>query len=457
MALVNCPNCQMQISEYVHKCPYCGEMIKFEHDTPENHEAKNSSSRVNVISDTSTIVSTFYLKAAGVTHEGRQEVVKRLQVGEPLLFIPDPNNPYDDHAVKIQTVSGADIGFIPKEKNHNIFEALIKHTCTFNVSVSAVTGGGDYAYGVNIKVEELQSKNVIGCRCCGKKIDDSALECAYCGTVVLFKEKNIGLNTPLTFICPICGDVVTGSYCHTCETSISNYYGAKGDEELNWGLSIALGGWEHLSLAVQYFRKAAQLGDSSCINELGYLYREGIGVKKDDREALGLYYLAAKKGCSEAQYNLAVCFEDGVATEQNLKDAEYWYSKAASRGNDGAMYALGCLYYYPHEEFPIDYHKAFNYFKQSAEKGNVEAQLSLGIMCEEGHCPEGSADTAAQWYSKASKAGDARGDYALACCYYNGMGGVKANYGRAVELFRKSARLGYERAVQALKQLGESL
>lgn len=95
----------------------------------------------------------FYMKAAGVTFEGRQRVVAGLKVGQELRFVPDPSNPYDNHAVKIMTLSGVQVGFIPKEQNYTIFNNLMHGNGTYRVYVSAITGGGfNSSYGCNMRV-----------------------------------------------------------------------------------------------------------------------------------------------------------------------------------------------------------------------------------------------------------------------------------------------------------------
>lgn len=152
MALVNCPNCQMQISEYVRKCPYCGRTVV---QSPNNTTAqtKVSSPQVNSYQ----VLSSFYLKAAGVTHDGRQEVIKGLKTGEEVILQPDPTNPYDNHAVKILTTEGKSLGFIPKEHNSTIFSDLINRKYVYHVTVAAVTGGGSYVYGLNLKIEKCKN------------------------------------------------------------------------------------------------------------------------------------------------------------------------------------------------------------------------------------------------------------------------------------------------------------
>ena len=45
---------------------------------------------------------------------------------------------------------------------------------------------------------------------------------------------------------------------------------------------------------------------------LGWCYQNGVGVAKDDKEAVRLYSLAAQQGDSDAQRNLGWCYQNGV-------------------------------------------------------------------------------------------------------------------------------------------------
>jgi len=51
-------------------------------------------------------------KVVGVTFEGRQEVVAKLQVGEKILCRREPTNPFDDNAIRVERLDGEQIGFI---------------------------------------------------------------------------------------------------------------------------------------------------------------------------------------------------------------------------------------------------------------------------------------------------------------------------------------------------------
>lgn len=94
----------------------------------------------------------FYMKVAGVTFNGRQRIVARLQSGQELMFVPDPTNPYDDHAVKVCTLCGEQIGFVAKEHNHQIFCNLINKNASYKVYANPTGGGMGSNYGCNIRV-----------------------------------------------------------------------------------------------------------------------------------------------------------------------------------------------------------------------------------------------------------------------------------------------------------------
>ena len=98
-----------------------------------------------------------YMKVAGVTFGGRQRTVARLKSGQELVFIPEPSNPYDNHAVNVCTTGGEQIGYVAKEHNYQIFCNLMNKTGSYKVYVSNVTGGGMGSnYGCNIRVVYCQ-------------------------------------------------------------------------------------------------------------------------------------------------------------------------------------------------------------------------------------------------------------------------------------------------------------
>ena len=93
-------------------------------------------------------------------------------------------------------------------------------------------------------------------------------------------------------------------------------------------------------LAVWWYRKAAQLGNTLAIHNLGNVYLAGTGVPQSDEQAVKWWLKAAEKGDAIPQFRLGNMYEEGRGVERNLEQAANWYSQSASRGNKSAAAAL---------------------------------------------------------------------------------------------------------------------
>ena len=100
----------------------------------------------------------------------------------------------------------------------------------------------------------------------------------------------------------------------------------------------------NLLLAVKEFRAAAQEGHADSQFNLGLMYEKGIGVGKDENEALTWYLKAALQGNAYAQFNLAVLYENGRGSDVDFAEAHQWYRRAAAQGDGLAVGNLGMLY-----------------------------------------------------------------------------------------------------------------
>jgi len=56
-------------------------------------------------------ITTF---VAGTRYEGRPAVVSSLQAGQTLQLVPEPTNPYDRNAVRVECLDGRRVGYIPR-------------------------------------------------------------------------------------------------------------------------------------------------------------------------------------------------------------------------------------------------------------------------------------------------------------------------------------------------------
>ena len=74
------------------------------------------------------------------------------------------------------------------------------------------------------------------------------------------------------------------------------------------------------------------------------MYEKGIGVGKDEKEAVIWYGKSAAQGNAAAQYNLGVLYENGRGTHIDYAKANEWYRKASVQGDALAIGNLGMLY-----------------------------------------------------------------------------------------------------------------
>lgn len=100
----------------------------------------------------------------------------------------------------------------------------------------------------------------------------------------------------------------------------------------------------NMPLAYKEFRAAAEEGHSDSQFNVGLMFEQGIGVGKDEKEAIAWYQKAAVQGNALAQYNLAVLHENGRGTAVDFAQANEWYRKASAQGDPLAIGNLGMLY-----------------------------------------------------------------------------------------------------------------
>lgn len=77
---------------------------------------------------------------------------------------------------------------------------------------------------------------------------------------------------------------------------------------------------------------------------LGYSFRLGKGVAKDDKEAVKWFRKAAEQGLALAQFDLGECYLEGTGVDKDEKEAVKWFRKAAEQGLGEAETALRALH-----------------------------------------------------------------------------------------------------------------
>jgi TPR repeat protein len=131
--------------------------------------------------------------------------------------------------------------------------------------------------------------------------------------------------------------------------------------------------------AAPLFRAAAELGHPMAQYNLGCMYDNGDGVRKNAREAVRYYELAAAQSHCDAEYNLALKYIDGDGVAKDEARAAQLYERAALSGIRNAQYNAGVMYEMG-MGVEIDIPRAIKYFKMCAAQGDENAAFKLSKL-----------------------------------------------------------------------------
>lgn len=184
--------------------------------------------------------------------------------------------------------------------------------------------------------------------------------------------------------------------------------------------------------ASTWYAQAADAGHTGAQYELGSVYENGDGVKKDYSKAIEYFTCLSEAGETRPQYDLAVCYANSADTADNRAQSAKWYKEAANNGNENAQYVIGECYYKGHG-VEKDYQAAVQWWRKAAEHGDSRAQYYLGVCYANGQGVEQDNGEAAKWYTGAKNSGYSLGKSAQAL-----IAKVKQQKAKAEEEKRKA-------------------
>jgi len=106
---------------------------------------------------------SFHTKLVGVTFEGRQELIAKLQAGDHLELVREPDNDYDRNAIaviagRLRGIQGGQLGFLNRDLSREL-APVIDEGLAYKVSVADITGGdGDHSRGVNVLIARADAQ-----------------------------------------------------------------------------------------------------------------------------------------------------------------------------------------------------------------------------------------------------------------------------------------------------------
>jgi hypothetical protein len=191
--------------------------------------------------------------------------------------------------------------------------------------------------------------------------------------------------------------------------------------------------------AKRYFEMIKDYEDSTC--QLGGI----VAIVKDSTPfAFINNYLAKRKtlkfydneikqgnlkayGCKGLYYN----------KHQEYEKAEKVFKEGVKNGDTQSLFYLGNLY----GNFIYDIPQSLRYYKQSFEKGNMQAAHNLGVFYER----DRQWDEAIKWYKHSAKAGDMKSLYNIANIYR-----FKDEGENALKVYKKVGEMGFDEGHRAV-------
>jgi TPR repeat protein len=171
--------------------------------------------------------------------------------------------------------------------------------------------------------------------------------------------------------------------------------------------------------AFQEWKASADAGHAEAEFDLGLLYAQGLGVKRDLTEAVKWYRKAAEQGNAEAEFALGQMYSRGWGVPRDTADAMRWMQMANAVDSDGPPTDWALIEGYGLQQ---DQEQAAYWYKLAADKGHAEAQFNLGRLYATGKGVKHDEEQAMNWIRASASQGYAPAQARLGARYATGLG-----------------------------------
>ena len=216
-------------------------------------------------------------------------------------------------------------------------------------------------------------------------------------------------------------------------------------------------------------KKKSKYNKGETLNDIGFLFLNGLGVKENVGTAITHFKSAVKKGNTKAMCNIAYYAileaEENRTTYNSIlnelwkkifekkfikkqREAIEWYTKAVEAGEVHAVYMIGLMHLIG-LGVEKDFAKAREYLENAEQSGSVVALYSLGEMYHYGWGVNTDYTKAFEYYSLAVDKGYSYALIGLGNLYLNGLG-VEKNLDKALEYHYTAAQYGHYQAINAI-------
>lgn len=163
-----------------------------------------------------------------------------------------------------------------------------------------------------------------------------------------------------------------------------------------------------------WLEQAAGEQHPSAMNQLAWIYREGLGVEQDLDYAVMWHQNSAEAGYPRAMTNLAYLYSVGEGVEKDLDTSALWYNRAAELNSASAIYAIAVYTLNGTGGVDKNESEGVKLLLEAAELGHKRAMYVVGKRYENGDGLAYDSEQAAYWYNESAKLGEAEAISALA-------------------------------------------
>ncbi|MCJ1311226.1 hypothetical protein MMC25_004897 [Agyrium rufum] len=213
--------------------------------------------------------------------------------------------------------------------------------------------------------------------------------------------------------------------------------------------------------AVQWYKRAASLGDVPAMYKMGMIQLKGLlGQPRNPREAIIWLKRAAERADADnphALHELGLLFESARQNDNIIRDETYslqLFTQAAELGYKFSQFRLGAAYEYGNLGCAVDARQSIAWYSKAAVQEEHQSELALSgwyLTGIEGVLAQ--SDTEAYlWARKAAQAGLAKAEYAMG--YFTEVGiGAPANLEDAKRWYWRAASQNFPKARERLEDL----
>ena len=127
---------------------------------------------------------------------------------------------------------------------------------------------------------------------------------------------------------------------------------------------------------VELYKKRMEVNDAEGIRNLGCFNSEGLyGVPQNRAKALEFWQRAAELGNASSHYNIGIAYYNGRGVERDEKKAMHYFELAAMGGDTDARHNLGVL-----EGLAGNIDRALKHLMIAAEFGNTDSLEKIKLM-----------------------------------------------------------------------------